>query len=198
MSHAHRRALIVLAALASITAGCAKKQVAAAPPPTPAPAVLSEPATKRAPSPVHTASVHPHAVTPSHTPNAATRARTDELLAQIEDAYFDYNKASIRSDALKALQTDSAELRDILRDYSGYKLAIEGHCDERGSAEYNLGPGDRRAAATKDYLVHVGTPSAQLNEKSNGKQKPFYEDHDEACWQRNRRAHIVSVAHAHQ
>ena len=199
MNLAHKQALIAVAGLTLIAAGCAKKQLAVAPPPppAPAPAALSTPAPKAVAAPVHTASVQPPAVTTPRTPNAATRARIDELLAKIEDAYFDYNKASIRSDALKALQTDSAELRDILKDYPDYKLTIEGHCDERGSSEYNLGLGDRRAAAAKDYLVQVGIPSAQLNVKSYGKEKPVCEDHDEACWQRNRRAHIVAVAQAH-
>jgi peptidoglycan-associated lipoprotein len=130
-------------------------------------------------------------------PNAATRARIDELLAKIEDAYFDYDKASLRSDALKALQADSAELRDILKDYPSYKLTIEGHCDERGSAEYNMALGDKRAESAKDYLVQVGIPAAQLNVVSYGKQRPVCEEHDEACWQRNRRAHIVALAQAH-
>jgi peptidoglycan-associated lipoprotein len=195
MNHAHARAMLVVAAFTLLTAGCAKKQLAAAPPPPPAPAALSKPAPKPTPAPVHTAAVQPAAVTP-RTPSAATRARIDELLAKIEDAYFDYNKATIRSDALKALQADSTELRDILKDYPDYNLTIEGHCDERGSAEYNLGLGDRRAVAAKDYLVQVGIPSAQLNVKSYGKERPVCEDHDEACWQRNRRVHIVALAQA--
>ena len=105
-------------------------------------------------------------------PNAATRARIDELLAKIEDAYFDYDKASLRPDALKALQADSAELRDILKDYPTYKLTIEGHCDERGSDEYNMALGDKRAEAAKDYLVQVGIPAEQLNVISYGKATP--------------------------
>ena len=99
--------------------------------------------------------------------------------------------------ALKALQADSAELRDILKDYPSYKLTIEGHCDERGSAEYNMALGDKRAESAKDYLVQVGIPAAQLNVVSYGKQRPVCEEHDEGCWQRNRRAHIVAVAQAH-
>jgi peptidoglycan-associated lipoprotein len=129
-------------------------------------------------------------------PNAATRARIDQLLARIEDAYFDYDKASLRPDAIKALQADSAELRDILKDYPAYKLTIEGHCDERGSAEYNMALGDKRAEAAKDYLAQVGIPAAQLNLVSYGKDRPVCEDHDEACWQRNRRIHIVALAEA--
>ena len=90
-------------------------------------------------------------------------------------------------------QADSTELRDILKDYPDYKLTIEGHCDERGSAEYNLALGDARAKAAKDYLVQVGIPSDQLAIISYGKDRPVCEEHDEACWQRNRRIHIVAT-----
>ena len=194
MNYAQIRAVIVFAALAVTTAGCAKKQLSVAPPPAPQPAVIPTAAPKPAPPPVHTAAVQPATLPAPRMPSAATKARIDQLLAKIEDAYFDYNRATIRSDALKALQADSTELRDILKDYPDYKLTIEGHCDERGSAEYNLGLGDRRAVAAKDYLVQVGIPSDQLNVKSYGKERPVCEDHDEACWQRNRRVHIVAVA----
>jgi len=130
----------------------------------------------------------------SRYPDAKTRARIDTLLGRIEDAYFDYDRASLRPDALKALQADSAELRDILKDYPDYKLSIEGHCDERGSAEYNIALGDKRAEAAKDYLVGVGIPSSQLNTVSYGKEKPVCTEHDETCWQKNRRIHIVAAA----
>jgi peptidoglycan-associated lipoprotein len=124
------------------------------------------------------------------------RARIDQLLSRIEDAYFDYNAATLRPDALKTLQADSTELRDILKDYPDYKLTIEGHCDERGSAEYNIGLGDRRAEVAKDYLVQVGIPSGQLSVVSYGKERPICQEHDEVCWQRNRRIHIVAMARA--
>jgi peptidoglycan-associated lipoprotein len=126
-------------------------------------------------------------------PNAATRARIDELLARIEDAYFDYDKHTLRPDAINALQADSTELRDILKDYPDYKLTVEGHCDERGSAEYNLALGDARAKAAKDYLVQVGIPGDQLSIISYGKDRPVCQEHDEACWQLNRRIHIVAM-----
>jgi peptidoglycan-associated lipoprotein len=197
MKDAHVRALIAVTAIALFATGCAKKTIAVAPPPPPAPAVTPTPVAKPAPPPVQTAKVQPAAVPAQHYPPAATRARIDELLAKIEDAYFDYNKASIRPDALKALEADSTELRDILKDYPDYKLTIEGHCDERGSAEFNIGLGDRRAEAAKDYLVQVGIPSAQLNLVSYGKERPVCQEHDEECWQRNRRVHIVAMAQAH-
>jgi len=198
MKHLQNRTLIAVAAVCLLAAACAKKNAAVPPPPAPVP-VPTVATAKPAPPPAQTAKPAPPAPVAQTTrmPNAATRARIDELLAKIEDAYFDYDKASLRPDALKALQADSAELRDILKDYPAYKLTIEGHCDERGSAEYNMALGDKRAESAKDYLVQVGIPAAQLNVVSYGKQRPVCEEHDEACWQRNRRAHIVAVAQAH-
>ncbi len=199
MHHPRKRILIAVAAVALFSAACAKKKVAAAPPPPPPPPAAPAVTPKPAPPVVQTvAKQSPPASTPAPKyPNAATRARIDELLAKIEDAYFDYDKYALRPDAMKALQADSSELRDILKDYPDYKLTVEGHCDERGSAEYNVALGDRRAAAAKDYLVGVGIPSAQLSVISYGKEKPVCEEHDEACWQKNRRIHIVALASAH-
>jgi peptidoglycan-associated lipoprotein len=93
---------------------------------------------------------------------------------------------------MKSLAADSAELRNILKDYPDYKLTIEGHADERGSAEYNLALGDRRAKAAKDYLVQVGIPADQLSTVSFGKERPTCSQSDESCWQKNRRIHIAA------
>jgi len=200
MTHAQRRTVIAAASvglLALFTAACSKKTAAAPPPPPPQvapPAAAARPAATPAPVPARPAPA-PVAQAP-RMPNAATRARIDELLAKIEDAYFDYDRATLRPDAVKALEADSTELRDILKDYPDYKLTIEGHCDERGSAEYNMALGDKRAESAKDYLVQVGIPAAQLNLVSYGKQRPVCDEHDEACWQRNRRIHIVALAEA--
>jgi peptidoglycan-associated lipoprotein len=180
---------------------CAKK-VAVAPPAPPTPlaatpvAAAPRPASPPPARVATTESPAPAAPAPQY-PNAVTRARIDELLARIEDAYFDYDRASLRPDAMKALEADSTELRDILKDFPNYKLTIEGHCDERGSAEYNIALGEKRAETAKDYLVQVGIPSAQLNLVSYGKERPVCEEHDEACWQRNRRIHIVAMAQPH-
>jgi peptidoglycan-associated lipoprotein len=196
MNYVQKRALIAIAAIASLTAACAKKKVTAAPPPPPTPVGTATPASAPRPTPpAAVATQRPAAPAPASAyPDAKTRARIDQLLAKIEDAYFDYDKASLRPDAMKALQADSTELRDILKDYPDYKLTIEGHADERGSAEYNVALGDRRAGAAKEYLVQVGIPSTQLDVISYGKEKPVCQDHDEACWQRNRRIHIVAMA----
>ncbi|HKE25692.1 MAG TPA: OmpA family protein [Bryobacteraceae bacterium] len=188
--------LIAATAIAMVLSGCHKKAAATTPPapqPTatnntpanPAPPVRSTPPAQRQEA---------AAQQPSRYPDAKTRARIDELLAKIEDAYFDYNKHTLRPDAIQALQADSTELRDIIVQYPDYKLTIEGHCDERGSEEYNRALGDARAQAAKDYLTGVGVPSAQLAVISYGKDKPVCEEHDEACWQKNRRIHIVASA----
>ncbi|HLK51144.1 MAG TPA: OmpA family protein [Bryobacteraceae bacterium] len=186
--------LVAAAALAMIGAGCAKKKVAVSTPPAPAPAAQTPAATPAAtPARRQPTQTRQTASAPApRTPNAATKARIDELLARISDAYFDYDKHTLRPDAISALQADSTELRDILKDYPDYKLTIEGHCDERGSEEYNMALGDQRARAAKDYLTQVGIPADQLSLLSYGKEHPVCTDHDEACWQKNRRIHIVA------
>jgi peptidoglycan-associated lipoprotein len=188
--------ILAVAATAMIGVGCAKKKVAAqaAPPPAPPAAVAERP--QPAPQPVRAAvstpAPAPVAQQPARMPDAPTRARIDTLLARIEDAYFDYDQHNLRPDAIKALEGDSSELRDILKDYPDYKLTVEGHCDERGSAEYNMALGQERADSAKAYLVQVGIPTGQLATVSYGKEKPACDEHDEACWQKNRRVHIVA------
>lgn len=200
MRFVHRGNVIAIAVVAMLAAGCAKKKVAGAPPPPTTRHEALAPAAKPASAAAQSAYIKPAAPAPAPAqryPNEKTRARIDQLLAKIEDAYFDYDKATLRTDAQQALHADSAELRDILKDYPDYNLTIEGHCDERGSAEYNMGLGDRRAEAAKEYLVQVGIPAKQLQLISYGKEKQVCAEHDEACWQRNRRIHIVAQAQTH-
>src|SRR5271156_2706669 len=112
----------------------------------------------------------------------------NELFEQnVKDAYFDFNKADIREDARAAL-TRTAE---FLRSYPQVKVTIEGNCDERGSTEYNLGLGERRAQAAKDFLVQLGISTDRLTTVSYGKEQPFCTQSNETCWQQNRRAHFV-------
>ena len=126
-------------------------------------------------------------------PDAATRATIQELLNRIQDAYFDYNKHTLRPDAEAALRRDAQTLADIVRQYPDFKLTVEGHCDERGSEEYNLALGDARAKQTREYLATLGLPDHQLQLISYGKDRPVCNDHDEECWQKNRRAHITQA-----
>jgi peptidoglycan-associated lipoprotein len=107
----------------------------------------------------------------------------------VHDAYFDYDKADIRADARQAL----AQTADYLKANPQFKVTIEGHCDERGSTEYNLGLGDRRANAVRQYLTSLGVPADRLATVSFGKEKPFCMESKEACWQQNRRGHFVKA-----
>src|ERR1700682_4534901 len=177
-----------------LTVGGCKKKVAAAPPPPPPPVDRSTASN----TPARPATSTPQITrgeetpsTPSRMPDAATRARIQDLLDRIQDAYFDYNKHTIRPDAEAILKQDGQTLADIIRQYPDFKLTIEGYCDERGSDEYNLALGDARAKQTKEYLAGLGVPANQLRTISFGKEKPVCSEHDEACWQRNRRAHIT-------
>jgi peptidoglycan-associated lipoprotein len=121
-------------------------------------------------------------------PVAAAGPSDDELFTkEVRDAYFDFNKADIRSDARDAL----AKTADFLRNYPQFKVTIEGHCDERGSTEYNLALGDRRASAVKQYLISLGISADRLNTVSFGKEKPFCMQTTEDCYQQNRRGHFV-------
>ena len=108
---------------------------------------------------------------------------------EVRDAYFDFNKADIRADAREAL----TKTADFLRNYPQFRVTIEGHCDERGSTEYNLALGDRRAGAVKQYLVSLGISADRLTTVSFGKEKPFCTQSNESCWQQNRRGHFVPV-----
>ena len=117
---------------------------------------------------------------------------SDLVSAETKDAYFDYDKSTLRADARTALHQDATALRDIFKSFQGAKVTVEGHCDERGSAEYNLALGDRRAKEARDYLVEFGVPAVQLTTISYGKERPQCTEHDEECWQKNRRAHLSS------
>jgi peptidoglycan-associated lipoprotein len=182
-------------AIAVFGSACAKKKIAVDPPHNSAPVAAAAPAapapaTARTPEPARAQSV---AAAPSRYPDAATRARIDELLAHIQDAYFDYDRHTLRDDAVKTLAADSKELATILKQYPDYKLRVEGYCDERGSSEYNVALGEARAKSAKDYLVSVGVSADQLSTVSYGKEKQTCDEHDEACWSKNRRVHIIAL-----
>ena len=132
---------------------------------------------------------------PAPTAAAAPGKSLGTLLSeQTQDAFFDYDKSNLRPDARTALQHDATALKDILKSFQTSKVTVEGHCDERGSAEYNLALGDRRATEAKNYLVEFGVPATQLTTISYGKEHPQCTEHNEECWQKNRRAHLSASA----
>jgi peptidoglycan-associated lipoprotein len=112
-------------------------------------------------------------------------------LASAGDALFDYDKSDIRDDARGVLTRDADALKRIFAADPTFSVVLEGHCDERGSAEYNLGLGDRRSTAAKDFLVQLGVPADKVRTISYGKDRPICTTADEACYQRNRRAHLA-------
>lgn len=124
---------------------------------------------------------------PPPPPEAPKPSFDQVFLEKVKDAFFDYDSAEIRSDARAVLQNDA----DFLKAYPQARVTIEGHCDERGSTEYNLALGDRRANAVKEYLVSLGVSTGQLTTTSFGKEKPFCTESNEGCWQQNRRGHFV-------
>jgi Outer membrane protein and related peptidoglycan-associated (lipo)proteins len=121
---------------------------------------------------------------------APKKSISERLASEVSDVYFDYDRSDIREDARATLARNADALRSIFQDFPQAVINIEGHCDERGSAEYNLGLGDRRAAATKDFLVQLGVPGDRLRTISYGKERPQCTESNEGCWQRNRRAHF--------
>jgi peptidoglycan-associated lipoprotein len=180
--------------LFSITA-CKKQVAVKAPDRTPVPAAT---ATRPTPAPQIRAAqpeAKPAAEAPRRDyPTAAELDSINSLLAKIQDAYFDYDKHNLRPDAEEALRGNAQALAAIIKRYPTFKLVVEGHCDERGSDEYNLALGDARALKAKEYLTSLGLPAEQMNTVSYGKQKPVCTSADEDCWQKNRRAHLAVAA----
>jgi peptidoglycan-associated lipoprotein len=189
-------ALLGLATLLS-TAACHKAPPVAAKPKDVTPVAAAPP--ERAAAPLQQRASTPDAPQAPQTnrPGAQLtpqeRATLNEKLAHLNDALFDYDKATIRDDASTVLKADVGVIRDILANYPNQKLLVEGNADERGSEEYNLALGDRRARAAQEFLVQMGIPPAQLSLVSYGKERPICTDKTEDCWQRNRRAHVTAA-----
>jgi len=121
--------------------------------------------------------------------NTPTETVDQMFLREVHDAYFDYNKADLRPDARDAL----SQTAQFLRTHATIRVIVEGYCDERGTTEYNLGLGQKRADAVKQFLESLGLTADRISTTSFGKEKPFCDQHTEACWQQNRRGHFVKA-----
>ena len=181
--------LAVVAMAALMVSGCANKEAVkteapapvtakAAPAPMPAPAAPEAP--KAAPAPA------PKAEAPKAVEQQAAKASA--TAAALETVYFDFDKSELRQDARDVLYKN-AEL--LLKAQPAAKGKIEGHCDERGSAEYNLALGERRAKSAMQYLLTLGVKADRMSVISYGKEKPAVQGNDEAAWAKNRRAEFV-------
>jgi len=179
-------AVIALTAVVAVSA-CGKKKPAP-PPVAPPPAPAQQPTTAPTPPP-------PPPAAPRETPPAPLTE--DEIFARatldekpLRDAYFDLDSQQIRDDAKPVLQKDA----DWMKRRTSTKVMVEGHADSRGSAEYNLALGERRATAVRDYLVNLGIGADRITVVSKGKESPVCTEENEACWQQNRRGHFVITA----
>jgi peptidoglycan-associated lipoprotein len=114
-------------------------------------------------------------------------SKMEEISGMFKDILFDYDKYDIREEGKQTLKA----VADYLRKNTSQKVLIEGHCDDRGTSEYNLGLGDKRAKSAKDYVVSLGVPSSRIDTISYGKEKPACSEHTEECWAKNRRDHFV-------
>lgn len=119
----------------------------------------------------------------------AKESTIEEISRMLQPVFFDFDKSDIRDDQAPALQNNAS----VLKKNPTVSMLVEGHCDERGTNEYNLALGDRRAKAAKDYLVNLGIAENRLNTISYGENRPFAEGHDEDAWRQNRRAQSVAV-----
>ena len=116
-------------------------------------------------------------------PDRGTVESTNEVIAQLKTVYFDFDKYNLRDDARRTLEQDA----EILKNNPDVKVVVEGHCDERGTNEYNLALGENRANAARDYLVRLGIDAGRLSTISYGEERPVALGHDEAAWAQNRR-----------
>ena len=151
----------------------------------PTPQTAETPVTRPAP-PAETP-VRPSQAAPAAPAPAAAAQPAAAGPSPLKDVFFDYDKSSIRDDQKAALNDNVGWLKVN----GGAKVLLEGHCDERGTAEYNLALGERRAKAVKDYLIAAGIAADRISTISYGKERPFVLGHDESAWKWNRRGHFV-------
>ena len=189
--------LIGLTGIMATAAACSKKvpppAVAAAPPPPPPPPPAAPPPPPPPPPPPAPAAPAP---TPAPAPLSEDQIFSQKSLEQLNaekpmsDVFFDLDESDIRDGDRSVLQRDA----DWMKRWATTIVTVEGHADSRGSSEYNLALGNRRAMGVKDYLVSLGVPAGRVTVISKGKEQPFCTEENEACWQQNRRGHFIVTA----
>jgi peptidoglycan-associated lipoprotein len=180
--------LILLCVTVIAVTACGRRAPAVAPAPPPPPAAT--PAAPPPPPPPPTAAAP---AAPSLSEEELFNRKTlEELNAErpLGDVYFDYDQSNVRDDGRGTLQKNA----EWLKRWSTTRITIEGHCDSRGTSEYNLGLGERRATAVRDYLTSLGIPANRITTVSKGKEQPFCTEESETCWQQNRRGHFIITA----
>jgi peptidoglycan-associated lipoprotein len=190
MKSARWTAVLIAVAAMTTAAACHKKTPPVARPMPPPPAATTTPARPPAPpEPV----AEPTVVPPEPVrDDAISSASIDDLnkSSPLKPVFYELDSSDLSPTAQKALDENAA----LLKRYSSWAVTVEGHCDERGTAEYNLALGERRAIAARAYLVSLGIPADRLRTVSYGKEFPFDPGHDESAFAKNRRAHFVITA----
>jgi len=187
-----RSGVLVFLMLGLTAAACGKKTpplTRPAPPPPPTTASTTPSRPPAPPEPVAEPTIVPPEPVPS---DSISSASLDDLNrnSPLKPVFFDYDSAELETPAQAAL-TENAT---VLKRFTSWTVTIEGHCDERGTAEYNLALGERRAVAARTYLVSLGIPADRLRTVSYGKEFPFDPGHDDPAYAKNRRAHFVITA----
>jgi len=183
-------AAVVLAAAIGVS-GCAKKKPA--PPPAAPPPAAETPRTTPTPPPPPPAPPAPREETRTPTEEEIfARKSIDDLNREhvLTDAFFPLDSSQVSDDSRATLQKDG----EWMKRWTSTKILVEGHADSRGTAEYNLALGERRATAVRDYLVNLGIGADRIQIVSKGKEAPFCSEENESCWQQNRRGHFVITA----
>ncbi len=184
------RTCVVVLIVAALSAGaCAKKKPT--PPPAPPAAAPAPPATPSTPPPPPPPPPAPQP--PPPTEEELFRSKTlDQLNAEkpLTDALFAYDSVELNDGARTALQKNI----EWMKRWPTTKVMVEGHADNRGTNEYNLALGERRASAVRDYVVSLGLAPDRVTIVSKGEEQPFCSDETEACWQQNRRGHFLITA----
>lgn len=183
MRNGFKGMVVALGIVAMMAAGCAKEEVVKKDEPIvvqPPPVVKQEPVKPVEPPPVKQ---------PEPVVQEAVAAKASEVVV-LETVFFDFDKSDLRQDARDALSKNSEAL---LKKIADAKVQIAGHCDERGSDEYNLALGDRRAKSVAKYLTTLGVSGDRISTISYGKEKPAVQGNNEAAWSKNRRAEFVIV-----
>ena len=177
-------AVLVVAVAALVAAGCAKKQTVKSEGAKGAAAGQEAPGAGTAVKEAPLAPEPAMQPAPSVAPGVAV---TEEKASRFDDVRFDFDKSEVKEDGRKTCQA----VADFMKKNPKAKLLVEGHCDERGTSEYNMALGERRATAVMNYLASLGVPKANLSTVSFGKEKPLDPGHNEEAWAKNRRAHFV-------
>jgi len=184
-----RSAVTLLVMMLALSAACAKKQPPIARPMPPPPPESTETRPPEPPAPVQEpTSVPPEPVTE----DLIASGSIDDINrnSPLRPAFFSLDSAEIDGPAQQVLQQNA----EVLKKYPNLQISIEGHADERGTAEYNLALGERRAVAARNYMVSLGIPADRIKTVSYGKEFPFDPGHNEEAWAKNRRAHFVVTA----